>query len=130
MSENHDDFQKNFGMMVAGFGFGMLVGSILGLLFAPKSGRELRSDISERSVEFYGKAREGVSDAYRDSVTKLNEAYSHARDALEIAYSTSRDFTKEKVEKVKAAVDEGVKVAKDKIQKKSSEDGDGASENA
>ena len=130
MSDNHDDFQKNFVMMVAGFGFGMLLGSILGLLFAPKSGRELRAEISERGGDFYGKAREGVSDAYKESVTKLNEAYSSARDALEIAYSTSKDFTKEKVEKVKTAVDEGVKVAKEKISKKGAEESPEAAENA
>jgi len=119
MSEqNNDDFQKSFGMMVAGFGFGMLVGSILGLLFAPKSGRELRTELGERGSEFYGKAKGGVTDAYGASVVRLNEAYQQARNALDLAYSTGQEFTSEKVEKVKKAVDEGVKVAKEKIKSK------------
>jgi gas vesicle protein len=117
MSENHDDFQKSFGYMVAGFGFGMLVGSIMGLLFAPKSGKELRSEISERGGEYYGKARTGVSEAYGTAVTRLNDAYAQARDALDMAYATGKDFTADKVDKIKSAVEEGVKVAKEKIQR-------------
>src|SRR3990172_2194163 len=103
MSENHDDFQKSFGYMVAGFGFGMLVGSILGLLFAPKSGKELRSEITVRGGEYYGKARSGVTDAYGAALSKLNETYAQAREALDTAFSTGKDFTSEKVDKIKEA---------------------------
>lgn len=118
MSEHNDDFQKNLGYMVAGFGFGMLVGSVLGLLFAPKSGKELRTEIGERSTEYYGKARTGVTDAYGVALTRLNEAYQQAREALDTAYESGREFTTENIDKIKTAVGEGVKVAKEKIQRK------------
>ncbi len=122
MSEHNDDFQKNFGYMVAGFGFGMLVGSIIGLLFAPKSGKELRTEIGEKSTEYYGKARAGVTDAYGSAVTRLNDAYQQARDALDMAYATGKEYTADKVDKLKTAVEEGVKVAKEKIQRKHEEE--------
>ena len=43
---------------LAGFGVGCLVGAGLALAFAPKSGRELRSDIYERGREMLGKGQE------------------------------------------------------------------------
>src|SRR4051794_17011873 len=40
------------------FGTGMLFGAGLALLFAPKSGSEMRQDIGEKVQEFGGQARE------------------------------------------------------------------------
>lgn len=118
MSEQNDDFQRSFGMVVAGFGIGLLVGSVLGLLFAPKSGKELRGELLERGEDLYGKAREGTLGAYETSKDKVKDAYRQAMEALDVAYATGRDFTTEKVAKVKAAVEEGVSAAKEQIAKK------------
>ena len=124
MAEKNDDFGKNFGMLIAGFGVGMLVGSVLGLLFAPKSGRELRSEISERGTEYYGRAREGMSEAYLSSRDKLQEAYQQSMDALDSAMSASKDYTRDKVERVKKSVEEGIKVAKAQIKSKPEDEGE------
>ena len=45
-------------MTVGIFGAGLLVGAGLGILFAPKSGRELRSDIGNRVGDVTQRARE------------------------------------------------------------------------
>lgn len=46
---NNEPFSKNFLL-------GLLAGGILGLLFAPKSGRQMRQDISEAYDEVVDKA--------------------------------------------------------------------------
>ncbi|MCS6807959.1 MAG: YtxH domain-containing protein [Bacteroidota bacterium] len=54
MANNHEhSFSKGLtlGMIIGG-----AVGALVALLFAPKSGRELRRDIAERSGELYDKA--------------------------------------------------------------------------
>jgi hypothetical protein len=34
--------------LLAGIGLGVLIGAVIGLLFAPKSGEEIRGDLSQR----------------------------------------------------------------------------------
>lgn len=43
---------------IAGILLGSIVGAVTALLFAPKSGRELRRDIAERTGELYDRAQE------------------------------------------------------------------------
>lgn len=38
--------------LILGLLTGTIIGSVLGLLFAPKSGRELRGDLKEKSEDF------------------------------------------------------------------------------
>jgi hypothetical protein len=47
-------------MALAGFGVGCLVGATVALMLAPKSGRELRSDIMDKGRDLVGKGREFV----------------------------------------------------------------------
>jgi len=51
MSQNGGDFLK-------GLIFGGLVGVAIGLLYAPKSGKETREDLTIRADEFVSKAKE------------------------------------------------------------------------
>lgn len=48
---------------VMGFITGTLVGSIVALLYAPKSGKELRTDIKVKSDEYMDEAETYLSDA-------------------------------------------------------------------
>ncbi len=43
---------------LAGFGVGCLVGAAVAIMVAPKSGRELRSDLMDRGRDLIGKGRE------------------------------------------------------------------------
>jgi len=74
------------------------IGAVLALLFAPKSGHELRSDIAdatrkgidrsreaahqlgERAGEYYGATRERASELYSQAAEKVGEVASSARD--------------------------------------------------
>ena len=65
MSENNTSGGNSLLYMLAGFGLGAIVGSVAGLLFAPKEGRELRGEVAtkarevgERAKEIGGKAKE------------------------------------------------------------------------
>ena len=53
-NERYDD-SKGLAMLIAGFGLGALVGTVIGLLVAPKAGRELRADLAEYSKDVYDK---------------------------------------------------------------------------
>jgi len=43
---------------LAGFGVGCLVGAAVAIMVAPKSGRELRSDIMEKGRDLIGRGKE------------------------------------------------------------------------
>ncbi len=65
--------QENFtrGMLI-GTLIGGAVGAVTALLFAPKSGAELREDIAKRSTELY----DGALDGYGDLEQKVGSAVS------------------------------------------------------
>jgi gas vesicle protein len=96
------------------------IGATLALLFAPKSGRELREDIADvtrrgidaagegvrrasdtasdlydtgrtRAGEYYGTARDRVGDAYGSARQRVGDAYGTARDRVSDAYGTAKD---------------------------------------
>jgi gas vesicle protein len=77
MADNNDHFFK-------GFVIGGIIGTIVGLLLAPKSGKELRAELSGESEKFLGKAREDLD---------------HAKKAAVHTYESSRDKIVEKLHK-------------------------------
>ena len=56
---------------------GTVLGAGLGLLFAPKTGRELRTQLSDQS----GKLQRSASDGYRNASDKVNRMVERGRDA-------------------------------------------------
>lgn len=79
MSDTNDD-NRGLSMLIAGFGLGTLVGTVIGLLVAPKAGRELRADIAEYSKDYYDKARQYGHEAYESSREKARQAYDSGRE--------------------------------------------------
>jgi len=96
------------------------IGATLALLFAPKSGRELREDIADvtrrgidaanegarragdtatelyetgrtRASQAYGTARDRFGEAYGAARERVGEAYDTARDRVTDAYGTARE---------------------------------------
>jgi len=89
MSENNGDLMK-------GFVIGGLVGAVLGILFAPKSGRETREDIARKTEDALERAR----GEYEKAVDKSKRAYEAAVKRLHDLEVTA----KEKVEEVEGKV--------------------------
>ena len=100
------------------------IGAILALLFAPKSGHELRGDIadatrkgidrsreaaqqlSDRAGEYYEATRERASELYTQAAGKVSEAAQTAREAASRQTGT-----------VAAAIDAGRKAYQDEKRK-------------
>ncbi|MEN6376285.1 MAG: YtxH domain-containing protein [Smithella sp.] len=89
MSENNGDLLK--GLIIGG-----LVGAVLGILFAPKSGKETREDIARKTEDVLEKARE----EYEKAVDKSKQAYEAAVKRLQNLEASA----KEKVEEVEGKV--------------------------
>jgi gas vesicle protein len=94
MSERNGDLIK--GLFIGG-----LIGAVLGILYAPKSGKETREDIARTTDDLLSRAK----DEYEKAVEKSKVAY-------EAAVKRLKDLelsTKEKVHEVEGKVSEYVK---------------------
>jgi len=112
----HED--ADAGGRIAFFLLGGMIGAVAALLFAPKSGRELRSDIAdatrkgvdqarEKAGEYYEVGRERATELYTTAANKAGEFYSTAADkATEIA-NAARDAALKRGESIQAAIEAG-----------------------
>lgn len=124
----YDD--RRGGSVFGAFMLGGLIGAALGLLFAPRSGKEMRELIAERGGEYWGDAGEFVA-ASKDKVTdvvadaqqtatekgeqlrsKIDEARSRLQDQVARSASTAKDKVAETTPAVMEAVDKAADAAK------------------
>ena len=91
MSEKNSDLLK--GLFIGG-----LIGVVLGILYAPKSGKETREDIAQKTDELLGKTKEEYEKAVEKSKTAYETAVKRLKD-LEIS-------AKEKVEEAEGKISE------------------------
>lgn len=133
--------QQDSGAYSKGFIFGALIGGAVGavtaLLLAPKSGKELRRDIADKSLEVYDKAsdyladvQENVGNTVSDTVNEgrrraqtiisgakrqaqdlLDDAENILRQAKSKAYST-KDNVQDKIDTLKEATKAGAEAFK------------------
>ncbi len=88
MAYEYDRIEQNGnggGSFVMGLLAGTMIGAGLGLLFAPKSGSELRSQIAGQA----GKLRDVADQTYTQASDKVNEIVDRGRDAYDRARSTA-----------------------------------------
>jgi gas vesicle protein len=101
------------------------IGATLALLFAPKSGRELRGDIAdytkrgvdaagdqarvigERATEIYGTAASKASAAYGTAAGRVAEVYGTAREKVVAGAETVSDVAGRQKEQIAAAIEAG-----------------------
>ena len=74
-----NDDGRALSYLIAGFGLGTMVGTVIGLLVAPKAGRELRADIAEYSKDYLDKAKDLGREAYEKGRERAREAYESGR---------------------------------------------------
>ncbi len=117
------DYRRGGGVLGA-FLLGGLIGAALGLLFAPRSGKETREAIAEGAEKYWAEGK----DLYDTGVTKVTEVYESGREVasekteeLRAKIDTARDRLKEQVEGVsdtaRAKVAEVAPAAKDVVGK-------------
>lgn len=104
-SENRNNeksiFLPVFFSLLAGFA----AGAVVGMLYAPKAGKEIRKDIKEKSEELIEKGKKNyeiISDKAKDLVGKSSEfiekgkeKISHAKDILSEKISKGKEKAKE-----------------------------------
>jgi gas vesicle protein len=101
MSSKADDFIK--GLLIGG-----LMGAVIGILYAPKSGRETREEIGRKAEDLMVKAKE----EYEAALEKSKKAYDAAVQHLKQMESSA----KEKVEEMEEKVGELAERGKDTLQ--------------
>lgn len=128
MSEN----KMAKGLMV-GFFTGGIVGAVIALLYAPKSGKELRDDIKRKSTELVDEAEEYLETAKKKANDLINEGKEKSNqlisDAKVKAQSLFKDAEKilsdakgkasDEATRLKSAVKAGVEAFSDERQKSS-----------
>ncbi|MCW8822579.1 MAG: YtxH domain-containing protein, partial [Ignavibacteriaceae bacterium] len=113
-----NNFNKGF---LVGFFAGGAFGAALALLFAPKSGKELRQDIRDRSEEYLEEADKYISEAKDKAVDLINEGKKRSDKLIKDAKDKSDQLMKdaEKVYKdAKGKVSDSYKTGKESFDQK------------
>ena len=95
---NDRDSGENISTKLTFFLVGAGIGAVLALLFAPKSGEELRNDIADATRKGIDKSREAAqqlgtkaSEVYDATKQKAGEYYEGARETAEEYYEATRE---------------------------------------
>jgi gas vesicle protein len=90
------------------------IGAVLALLFAPKSGQELRGDIADATRKGIDKSREAAQqlgdragEYYEATRERASELYSQASEKVNEVAQTARETASRKTGTVAAAIDAG-----------------------
>lgn len=95
------------GGRVALFLLGGVVGAVAALLFAPKSGRELRGDIADATRKGVDQAREKAGEYYEVGRERATELYSTAANRATEFAATAREAATRRGETLSAAIEAG-----------------------
>ena len=88
--------ENNFGKgMVIGFIAGGALGAALALLYAPKSGRELREDIRGRTDEALDEAEKYIAEAKDKAIDLINEGKKKSEKLIKEAREKSEKLLKD-----------------------------------
>ena len=115
--------ENNFG---GGFFVGLLAGGAIGaaiaLLYAPKTGKELRQDIKSRTDDYLDEADKYIAEAKDKAINLINDGKKKSEKLIKEAKEKSEELLKdaEKVlDEAKAKTEEMVKTGKVKVEQKS-----------
>ncbi|MGH9928564.1 MAG: YtxH domain-containing protein [Pyrinomonadaceae bacterium] len=121
MGNDNDNISTRLTYLLIGGG----IGAVIALLFAPKSGQELRGDLAdatrkgidksreaaqqlgERAGEYYESTRERAGELYTQAATKASEVYTQAAEKVSEAAQTARATAARQTSTVVAAIDAG-----------------------
>lgn len=131
MGNDNDNISTRLTYLLIGGG----IGAVIALLFAPKSGQELRGDLAdatrkgidksreaaqqlgERAGEYYESTRGRAGELYTQAATKASDIYSQASEKVSEVAQTARDTAARQTSTVAAAIDAGKKAYQDEKRK-------------
>lgn len=88
MMSSQDNFARG---MLLGTLIGGAIGAVTALLFAPKSGVELRAEIARKSTELYDNAIDIYGDVERNLSRAVNATVNQGREKAEGIISTAKN---------------------------------------
>jgi gas vesicle protein len=90
MAYEYDRFEREEGgsSFLMGLLAGTVLGAGLGMLFAPKSGSELRSQIGSQLADQTGKLRDVADQGYQQATEKVSQIVDRGREAYDRARSS------------------------------------------
>jgi gas vesicle protein len=124
----HDDYRRDSGDNVSTrltyLLIGGGIGAILALLFAPKSGHELRGDIADATRKGIDRSREAAQqlgdragEYYEATRGRAAELYSQAADRVSEVTQNARDAASRQAGTLTAAIDAGKKAYQEEKRK-------------
>jgi len=124
----HDDYRRdsddNISTRLTYLLIGGGIGAILALLFAPKSGQELRGDIADATRKGIDRSREAAQqlgdragEYYEATRGRASELYSQAAERVGEVAQTARDTASRQAGTLTAAIDAGKKAYQDEKRK-------------
>lgn len=131
MGNDNDNISTRLTYLLIGGG----IGAVIALLFAPKSGQELRGDladatrkgidksreaaqqIGERAGEYYEATRERAGELYSQAASKASDVYSTASEKVSEVAQTARATAARQTSTVAAALDAGKKAYQEEKRK-------------
>jgi gas vesicle protein len=120
---NDRDSGENISTKLTFFLVGAGIGAVLALLFAPKSGEELRNDIADATRKGIDKSREAAqqlgtkaSEVYDTTRQKAGEYYEGARETAEEYYEATRERASELYDTATSKAGEVVAKTRDAVQ--------------
>jgi gas vesicle protein len=131
MGNDNDNISTRLTYLLIGGG----IGAVIALLFAPKSGQELRGDLAdatrkgidksretaqqlgERAGEYYESTRERAGELYNQAASRASEAYSQASEKVGEVANTARATAARQTSTVAAAIDAGKKAYQEEKRK-------------
>jgi len=124
----HDDYRRDSGDSISTrltyLLIGGGIGAILALLFAPKSGEELRGDIADATRKGIDRSREAAQqlgeragEYYESTRERASELYSQAAEKVSEVAQTAREAAARQTGTVAAAIDAGKKAYQEEKRK-------------
>ncbi len=117
---NDDNISTRLTYLLIGGG----IGAVLALLFAPKSGQELRSDIADATRKGIDRSREAAQqlgdragEYYESTRDRAAELYSQAAEKVGEVANTARENASRKSATVAAAIEAGKKAYQEEKRK-------------
>jgi len=121
MSENNGNFFK--GLFIGG-----LIGAVIGILYAPKSGRETREELTRNADELLSRAKEeyeknkedyeAVFKHIKDVGSSIKGKTSEEEGKISKFNHSSKETVQERKKRLKKAINAGVAAYREKQKKK------------
>jgi gas vesicle protein len=115
MSQDNNN-AKSF---IVGLLAGGAIGALIALLFAPKSGKELRADLKLKGEEYLDEAERYISEAREKAKELINEGKKKSEKIIEEAKSKSQEIIRDAQKIINEAKEKGTDIlttTKEKIE--------------